>query len=81
MNKVIAALILFLLSGNALAMSGTTVGGHVACLVESLLDDVTSFVTAGAEGRMPAVILSRQITDDRHLWGSVSPNFPVPKGN
>ncbi|SEH08108.1 hypothetical protein [Candidatus Venteria ishoeyi] len=46
MKKLIVAIVLGFLSTQVYALSGTTKGGHAACLKKQWLDDVVSFVVA-----------------------------------
>jgi len=46
MKQIILAIVLGFLSTQAYALSGTTKGGHTACLKKQWLDDVISFVVA-----------------------------------
>lgn len=46
MKNILMLMLFGLLSIHAYALSGTTKGGHVACLTEEWLDDVISFVAS-----------------------------------
>lgn len=56
MKKIILIIAIGLISAQAHAISGTSKGGHIACLTKEWLDDVISFVVAKDTGSFQAYI-------------------------
>lgn len=60
MKKFIFGICIGLLSTQAYALSGTTNGGHAACLKKEWLDDFVSFAVAKVTGSIQAYLDSKK---------------------